>query len=224
MGRMFLTSWTAFGSAGLRVVLILAWAGVGCGFCAGGEMAGVLVSDHEGQGGHAAGAVELLVREKSYLFYYGEPLKRYFRIRTCSDIGAVWRVHFRVLSDGSAGLLSVTCSGQFDASLHGAWLAVVAYLKAAESSRLSQDLLSSRWRASPGFGEYLKKWRGLGMSFYNSDGRCLDALGGAGSSRVQLRAGADCNLGLPDFSADLLFDVMRRPVTRQWEIDNIRFE
>jgi hypothetical protein len=229
MGLIFLILWTASSRAVRQITVVLVCLTIGPKLCGAETLKGVVFSDDSGPSADATGMVQLAVGKTVYDLYYGEPLKREFRSKTCWDIGAIWSVVVRMLPelDSTREIDSVSCTGQVDDNAHGPWLVVRDYLQVAQDpSRSPYGLLSARWRASPEFRQYEAKVKGLDLSgygFFGVGGRCIEVVKVERAGRTRLRAG-ECALYLSGKLVDLVFTVVRNARSHQWEIDEIKVE
>jgi hypothetical protein len=221
---MCLDLWTASSRARLLVGAFLVYESIWPGLCKAESLKGVVLSDQSGQGPHRVGIVRLAIGNKVLDLNYGEPIARHFRSDVCWEIGAVWSVTVQSLSDSSLDISAVRCSGQVDERANGAWRLVRDYLRLAGSQSTSANrLLSARWRSSREFREYeTKVTNDLDLTAYRlhgRPGRCIEIVKLDRSDSAQLRAGADCYLGM-----ELVFSVVRNMHNSKWEIDELKVE
>ena len=98
-------------------------------------LTGAVYWDHSGPSGQGVGQVALSTRNGPIIIHYqkGEVITK-FAEGVCGELGAIWTVQTKRSPRGADELVSVTCDGGLDSTVHSAWLAVREFLRVAAES------------------------------------------------------------------------------------------
>jgi hypothetical protein len=208
-----------------RIVALTVLAGA---LCSAESMTGVVLSNHGGPTGDASGTIDIATGGHVRILNYDRSLQRHFSAESCADIGdigAIWTVKTRSLTDGGLYAESAACDGGVEKKAHDSWLVVREYLAAGNARPVARpQLFSARWRSSPQGQEYEREAGRLDLSAYRlfgNSGLCVDVVDIGNSGVVRLRAGADCHLTISEEPVDLIFVVRRGASDGRRQIDGI---
>jgi hypothetical protein len=207
-------------------VLALFFAAVGN--CHGATFNGILYSDESGPSGKGAGEIRLYVNLKVFEIHYRKPFSNEFAGPICYEPGAIWTVNTRSDADSNLEIVSATCAGQVDHTVHDAWLLVKSFLSELPlNAGKAVEMLSKKWQRSEEFHATQGMIATLRLDDYATfgrGGRCLAVISVTREGSVSVSAGDNCYLHSDHGPTTMRVEVARVPGAPKPLITKIELE